>query len=249
MAMKFCIVVLTALYAWFFSLTSASQAAKAGYEIGPGNSSVKISVTWNTEQSILVMQPIFKEDHPLYGLKMKNKVQWQNGDQSHQSMNYDLDSALRHLPEASVKVLVSGAEQMLAVEAISLQRKENKYFLVLATSLIFILICSILFFYVKHRRTISIPNESFSRESAVEAVKRKNWSLLFEILSSDIPWKAELHDLPWEDWKQQWSFASREVSEKNCSLLIKVLQDSEKATAENQSLEEEEEILGTILTK
>lgn len=247
--MKFCILAFVTLWLWFSCLTTFLQAAQAAYEIDLDDSTVKISVTWNTKENVLVMKPLFEEDHPLHGLKMKNKIQWQHEDQSYQSMIYDLDSGLQRLPEASVQILSSGTEQTLVVGAVSVERGESKNSALFIAIFIVVIFCSILFYRWKRRRVISIPAESFSRQSAIQAIQRRNWSLLFEILSSDVPWKCDLQNLPWEDWQQQWLFGSRQISEKNCNLLIKALRDSAEITAENQSFKEEEEILETILTK
>ena len=237
------------LWVWFCGLATLAQAAQAAYEIDLDDSTVKIAVTWNTKETVLVMKPLFEEGHPLHGLKMKNKVQWQHEDKSYQSMIYDLDSGLQVLPEASVQILSSGTEQTLVVGAVSVERGESKNSILFIAIFVVLIFCSILLYRRKRRRVISIPAESFSRESAIQAIQRRNWSLLFEILSSDVPWKCDLQNLPWEDWQQQWLFGSRQISEKNCNLLIKALRDSAEITAENQSFKEEEEILETILTK
>ena len=247
--MKFCILAFVTLWVWFCGLATLAQAAQAAYEIDLDDSTVKIAVTWNTKETVLVMKPLFEEGHPLHGLKMKNKVQWQHEDKSYQSMIYDLDSGLQVLPEASVQILSSGTEQTLVVGAVSVERGESKNSILFIAIFVVLIFCSILLYRRKRRRVISIPAESFSRESAIQAIQRRNWSLLFEILSSDVPWKCDLQNLPWEDWQQQWLFGSRQISEKNCNLLIKALRDSAEITAENQSFKEEEEILETILTK
>ena len=87
----------------------------------------------------------------------------------------------------------------------------------------------------------------FSRESAVQAAKTGNWSLLFEILSSNVPWRSELDGLPLEQWQQQWQFASREPSTTDRQKIIESLQRSNDDELREIVINKEDKILSEVL--
>ena len=207
-------------------------------------------VQWQSTEDVVVLNPIFSEDHPLFNARAFNTIQEQKGRITEQRRTYVLDELWDAIPQASVKVLNSGKVQELSISSIQPAQQKNFWGL---SVIVLLLTCSfgvILVWLVRRSKPRSMKSEpTFSRETAVQAAKGSNWSLLFEILSSNVPWRSQLDDLPWEQWQQQWQFASREPSDRDRQLLIQLLQQSNADKLRELIISEEEQVLSEVLEK
>lgn len=247
--MKFCT---SAFVLWFLTCLPIIQlqALEAGYQLNTVESTLDIVVQWQSHQNVLVVQPVFVEKHPLGNQKILKIAQSQNNDLNIQRFSFRLDRELKEIPEASIKIIRDGKEELIRVPNLPLEKTGSKLNFQYLLGGLFLIISLITLIALRSRKqTTQSPEPCFSREAAVEAIKRGNWSLLFEILSSDVSWKTELDGIPWQDWEQQWRFASRRMSDRDCELLVKTLQKSLKYNAEEESTTQEDEILQRVLNQ
>ena len=207
-------------------------------------------VQWQSTEDVVVLNPVFSEDHPLFNARAFNTTQEQKGRITEQRRTYVLDELWDAIPRASVKILNSGKVQELSISSIQLAQQKNFWGL---SFIVLLLTCSlgvILVWFVRRSKPRSMKSEpTFSKETAVQAAKGSNWSLVFEILSSNVPWRSQLGDLPWEQWQQQWQFASREPSDRDRQSLIQLLQQSNADELREIVISEEEKVLSEVLEK
>ena len=232
-----------------FLFTLPSSALSTRFEADLVKAELYLVVQWQSGDDIVVLNPSFSDNHPLAKQNSFNTIQQQNGSLTEQRRSYTLGQHLSRIPEAKIKVLKSGKIMELKIESINI--KQQSHLLELGL-LIFVLVCvTVALLWLMKRNKSSIKNvaPSFTKESATQAVQASNWSLFFEILSSNVSWKAELRDLPVDQWQQQWQFASREPSSRDRQKIIKLLQTSTDCELREDVISEEEKILSEVLEK
>ncbi len=230
--------------------TAPCYALSAWFDLDSSRVELHLVVQWQSTENIVVLNPVFSEDHPLFNVRASNTIQEQKGRVTEQRRTYVLDELWGAIPQASVKILNSGKVEELNIGSIQLAQQKNFWGLSVIVLLLTCGLCIILAWFVRRSKSRSMkPEPAFSRETAVQAAKGSNWSLLFEILSSNVPWRSQLGDLPWEQWQQQWQFASREPSDRDRQLLIQLLQQSNANELREIIISEEEQVLSEVLEK
>ena len=234
----------------FVFLTSTFYAVGARFESDLTNGELNLVVEWNSTDDVVVINPNFDENHPLFRKNSLKTVQQQNNSLIEQKRSYLLDPQWTQIPKASIKILKSGTIQKIDIGPIEIKRKVDSF----DTRLMLLPIIGFVVVglgWVVKRSKLSHPiaKPVFSKESAVQAAQTSNWSLLFEILSSNIPWRSELGDLPLDQWQQQWQFAAREPSYQDRQKIIEVLRRSNDCELREIVISEEEKILSEVLEK
>ena len=233
----------------FVLLTGVSLATGARFETDLSRGELYLVVQWESGDDVVVLNPNFEEGHPLAKQSSLKTIQQQNGSLTEQRRTYSLNPEITTIPETTIKILNAGKIMELKLDAIEIKRQSFSPKLVL---LFFVVLSPIfLLVWILKRRNLpgSKTEQVFSKESAVQAAQTSNWALFFEILSSNVPWKTDLNDLPMDQWQQQWQFASREPSHQDRQKIIKILQQSTDYELRVDVINQEEKILREVLEK
>ena len=226
------------------------DALSARFVSNFAESELWLVVQWESTNDVIVVNPVFDEEHPLFRIRAFETLQQQKGQIIQHRRGYVLDELWDYIPKSSVKIINSGRVQELSIPALQLKRQNTFWIYDISVILLICSLCLILFCLWNSSKSNSSSSEpGFSRETAVQAAKHNNWSLLFEILSTNAPWRSELGDLPWEQWHQQWRFASREPTDRDRQLIIKLLQQSRHDELRDTTISEEEKVLSEVLEK
>ena len=233
----------------FVLLTGVSLATGARFETDFSRGELYLVVQWESSDDIVVLNPNFEEGHPLAKQSSLKTIQQQNGSLTEQRRTYFLDPQITTIPATTIKILNAGKIQELKLNAIEIKRQSFSPNLVLLFFVVLSL--TVLLVWILKRRNLPRTKTEpvFSKESAVQAAQTSNWALFFEILSSNVPWKTDLTDLPMDQWQQQWQFASREPSSRDRQKIIKLLQTSTDCELLEEVISEEEKILSEVLEK
>ena len=167
-----------------------------------------------------------------------------------QKRSYVLDPQWTQIPKASIKILKSGIIRKINIGSIEIKPQVNLFDIrLLLLPIIAFVVVGLGWILKRSKPAQPMVKPVFSRESAVQAAQTSNWSLLFEILSSNIPWRSELGDLPLDQWQQQWQFAAREPSYQDRQKIIKLLLRTNDCELREIVINEEEKVLSEVLEK